>query len=96
MRLLAPFTPHMAEELWAKLGLQPSVATAPWPEFDPAQLVDDAVQMPIAIKGKVRSHLLVPKAAPPANSKRSRSPTNASRNCSSVRRCTKSSSSPAA
>jgi leucyl-tRNA synthetase len=65
-RLIAPFTPHVAEELWQKLGQQPSIATAPWPAFDPAQLVDDAVEMPIAIKGKVRSHLLVPKAATPA------------------------------
>ena len=65
VRLLAPFAPHMAEELWAKLGQQPSVATQPWPEFDRAQLVDDSVQMPIAIKGKVRSHVLVPTGAAP-------------------------------
>jgi leucyl-tRNA synthetase len=42
------------------------VAHAAWPAFDPAQLVDDTVQMPIAIKGKVRSHLTVPKDAKPA------------------------------
>ena len=65
VRLLSPFAPHVAEELWRKLGEQTSVATAPWPEFDPAKLVDDAVQMPIAIKGKVRSHLTVPKDATP-------------------------------
>jgi leucyl-tRNA synthetase len=66
VRLLAPFTPHVAEELWHKLGERTSIALAPWPAFDPAQLVDDAVQMPIAIKGKVRSHLTVPKDATPA------------------------------
>ncbi len=65
VRLLAPFAPHMAEELQSKLGLQASVATQPWPEVDPAQLVDDSVQMPIAIKGKVRSHVMVPNGAAP-------------------------------
>ena len=63
VRLLAPFTPHVAEELWSKLGEQPSITTAPWPEFDPAQLVEDEVEMPIAIKGKVRSHVRVPAGA---------------------------------
>jgi leucyl-tRNA synthetase len=66
VRLLAPFAPHVAEELWHKLGETTSVAHAAWPAFDPAQLVDDTVQMPIAIKGKVRSHLTVPKDAKPA------------------------------
>ncbi len=58
-RMLAPFAPHLAEELWAKLGEAPSVATQPWPEHDPAMLVEDQVEMPVAIKGKVRSKLMV-------------------------------------
>ena len=62
-RLLAPFAPHLAEELWHKLGEQPSIAHASWPSFDQAQLVDDTVEMPIAIKGKVRSKLTVPAGA---------------------------------
>jgi leucyl-tRNA synthetase len=65
-RLLSPFAPHLAEELWHKLGEQPSIAHAAWPSYDPAQLVDDTVEMPIAIKGKVRSKLTVPTGADPA------------------------------
>ena len=63
VRVLAPFAPHVAEELWAKLGEQPSIANAPWPSYDRAQLVDDTVEVPIAIKGKVRSHVVAPAGA---------------------------------
>jgi leucyl-tRNA synthetase len=59
-RVLSPFAPHVAEELWSKLGEQPSVAEQPWPEYDPALLVEDEVEMPVAIKGKVRSRMMVP------------------------------------
>jgi leucyl-tRNA synthetase len=65
-RVLSPFAPHMAEELWHKLGEPASIAHAAWPTFDPAQLVDDTVELPIAIKGKVRSKLSVPADAEPA------------------------------
>ena len=66
----------MAEELWTKLGLQASIAHAAVAAFDPAQLVDDSVQMPIAIKGKVRSHVIVPNGADAGGARRrSRSPT---------------------
>ncbi len=63
LRVLAPFAPHLAEELWERIGERPSIAHAPWPDYDPALLVDASVQMPIAIKGKVRSHLQVPSDA---------------------------------
>jgi leucyl-tRNA synthetase len=63
LRLLAPFAPHVAEELWCKIGEQPSVGDQPWPSHDPALLVDATVEMPIAIKGKVRGHVLVPTEA---------------------------------
>jgi len=62
-RMLAPFAPHIAEELWSKLGQQPAVSDAPWPSYDPAQLVDDTVEVPVAIKGKVRSHVVAPSGA---------------------------------
>jgi leucyl-tRNA synthetase len=61
--LLAPFAPHIAEELWARLGETTSIATASWPSYDEAQLHDEEVEMPIAIQGKVRSHIKVPAGA---------------------------------
>jgi leucyl-tRNA synthetase len=63
LRLLSPFAPHIAEELWEAIGREAPCSTRPWPEFDPAQLVDAQVEMPVAIKGKVRSHLTVPSQA---------------------------------
>jgi leucyl-tRNA synthetase len=60
VRILAPFAPHVCEELWMKLGEQPSITQQSWPEYDAAQLVDDQTEMPIAIRGKVRAHIAVP------------------------------------
>ncbi len=57
---LAPFVPHLAEEIWAKLGHQPSVADAAWPKVDPAMLKDDEIEMPVQILGKVRGRIMVP------------------------------------
>lgn len=62
-RLLAPFAPHMAEELWHKLGHEDLVSLAQWPSYDPAQLHDDTVEVPVQIMGKVRHRLMVPAAA---------------------------------
>lgn len=59
VRTLAPFAPHMAEELWAKLGLPAPVSRAQWPTYDPAMLSDDTVEVPVQILGKVRSKILV-------------------------------------
>jgi leucyl-tRNA synthetase len=70
LRVLAPFAPHIAEELWSLLGAQASIALESWPTHDPAQLVDASVEMPIAIKGKVRGHLLVPSDADAATLER--------------------------
>ncbi len=58
--LLAPLAPHMAEELWSKLGHAKSIAHAPWPAFDPAMLVDDEVEIAVQVMGKVRARLMVP------------------------------------
>ncbi len=63
VRLLAPFTPHVAEELWHRLGQQKahgSVAVQPWPTFDEAMLVDDEIEVPVQILGKLRSKIVVP------------------------------------
>jgi leucyl-tRNA synthetase len=64
--ILAPFAPHMAEELWHRLGHATSVALASWPKHDPAMLVDDEVEMPVQILGKIKARIMVPtKATPP-------------------------------
>jgi leucyl-tRNA synthetase len=57
--LLAPFAPHLAEELWAELGHGPSVAQQPWPIADPVWLTDSHVTVPVQINGKLRGTLLV-------------------------------------
>lgn len=57
--LLAPFAPHLAEELWAMLGGKPSVSQQPWPIFDPALTVSDRLTIPIQINGKLRGKLEV-------------------------------------
>jgi leucyl-tRNA synthetase len=61
--LLAPFAPHLAEQLWAELGQQPSVAQQPWPTADPAWLVESHVTVPVQINGKLRATIVVEAAA---------------------------------
>ena len=63
LRLLAPFAPHLAEELWHQLGGSSSVHRAGWPVLDPTALVQDSVDLVIQIKGKVRGTIQVPAAA---------------------------------
>jgi leucyl-tRNA synthetase len=62
-RVLSPFAPHMAEELWHKLGMPGAVTLASWPSYDEAQLRDDSVEIPVQIMGKVRHRLVVPSDA---------------------------------
>ena len=61
IRLTAPAAPHLAEEAWAALGGEGMVVNAPWPEFDPAMLVDDQVTLAIQINGKLRDTLHAPR-----------------------------------
>jgi leucyl-tRNA synthetase len=58
--LVAPVAPHMAEELWAFLGKPYSVHTQAWPAWDPAMLVEDEIEIPVQINGKVRGRVTVP------------------------------------
>ena len=60
LTLLAPFAPHLAEELWQKLGGAGSIHRQRWPLADPAALVRDTIPLVIQIKGKVRGQLEVP------------------------------------
>jgi leucyl-tRNA synthetase len=58
-QLMAPMVPHLAEDIWARLGGEGLVAQAPWPKADPAMLVADTVTLPIQINGKRRSEITV-------------------------------------
>src|SRR5690606_17041745 len=63
VQLLAPMMPHLAESCWLVLGKSGMVTVAPWPEIDPALLVDDTVVMAVQVNGKRRGEVTVPKAA---------------------------------
>ncbi|MCC5833226.1 MAG: leucine--tRNA ligase [Opitutales bacterium] len=63
VRMVAPLAPHMAEELWERLGEQPSVCDAGWPEFDGSLLVEDQVQIGFLVNGKPRGEGVVAKDA---------------------------------
>ena len=60
VKLLAPVAPHIAEELWSKLGHSESITYGTWPAFDEAKLVDNEVEIVIQINGKVKTKLMVP------------------------------------
>jgi leucyl-tRNA synthetase len=55
--LLAPFAPHLTEELWEVLGRPPSVSQQPWPIFDPGLTVSDRLTIPIQVNGRLRTKL---------------------------------------
>ncbi|MAI67602.1 MAG: leucine--tRNA ligase [Phycisphaerae bacterium] len=63
VRLLAPFAPHITQEIYSKLGQQGYIADAQWPTFDPEQLVADSLELPVQIMGKVRGRVTVPAGA---------------------------------
>jgi leucyl-tRNA synthetase len=58
--MLAPLVPHVAEELWHRLGGTGSVVWTTFPEADPALLVEDTVELPVQVNGKVRGRVTVP------------------------------------
>ncbi|MDY0323976.1 MAG: leucine--tRNA ligase [Candidatus Carbobacillus sp.] len=61
VKLIAPITPHLGEELWSRLGYQTSLAYEPWPTYDVRYLESDVVEMVIQVNGKVRAHIQVDK-----------------------------------
>jgi leucyl-tRNA synthetase len=60
IRLLAPFAPHFAEEMWEKLGYSYSIFNQPWPKFEQSALVKDVVELGVQVNGKVRAKIEVP------------------------------------
>ena len=70
IRLLAPFSPHLAEELWHQMGGTESVHRQRWPVLDPEALVQETVDVVIQVKGKVRGTIKVPSDADKATLER--------------------------
>ena len=58
--LLSPFAPHMAEEIWEKLGSKQSVFAQSWPTYDPAMLKSDTIEIALQINGKLRGNITIP------------------------------------
>ncbi|MGZ3455870.1 MAG: class I tRNA ligase family protein, partial [Polyangiales bacterium] len=67
--ILSPFAPHLAEEIWERLGHTKSLAYEPWPAFDPALTVDDEVEMAVQVNGKVRSKVRLRRDATEADAR---------------------------
>ncbi|MBX3378592.1 MAG: leucine--tRNA ligase [Phycisphaeraceae bacterium] len=64
--MLSPLAPHIAEEIWSRLGMTETsgcVSTQVWPVVDEQMLVDDSVEMPVQVQGKVRARITVPTGA---------------------------------
>ena len=60
VKLLSPFAPHIAEELWAYLGSDHTIAYEKWPELNEEYLVEDTIAYPVQVNGKVRANIEVP------------------------------------
>ncbi len=63
VKLLAPVAPHVAEELWEKLGHNETLAYEAWPQFDESKLVENEVEIVIQVNGKVKEKMNVPTEA---------------------------------
>jgi leucyl-tRNA synthetase len=63
VRLVAPMVPHLAEQAWSTMGRDGLIADAPWPEADPALLVEDEVTIAVQVNGKLRDTLTAPRGA---------------------------------
>ena len=59
LHLLNPFVPHMTEELFEILGEKDTIANTPWPTYDEAKTIDDEIEIPIQVNGKVKATILV-------------------------------------
>lgn len=64
VQCLAPFAPHIAEELWATLGFQSSISESEWPAFDVGLCEDAEIEMAVQVNGRVRGRITIPKQAP--------------------------------
>ncbi|MBX3155425.1 MAG: leucine--tRNA ligase [Deltaproteobacteria bacterium] len=63
VKILAPFAPHVAEEIWQRLGHTTSITAEPWPAFDEAKLARDVLHIGVQVSGKLRAQIEVPSDA---------------------------------
>ncbi len=63
VKILAPFAPHLGEEMWHRLGHTESITYAPWPAFDAAKLARDVMTLGVQVNGKLRGEISVPSDA---------------------------------
>ncbi|MEQ8767913.1 MAG: leucine--tRNA ligase [Planctomycetota bacterium] len=63
LKLLSPFAPHFAEEVWHRLGHTDTMSYVAWPSFDPELLVENTITLPISVQGKVRARIEIHKDA---------------------------------
>jgi len=63
LRLLSPITPHISHHLWRELEFGEDVLAAPWPEHDPAALIEDVIELVVQVNGKKRGDVRVPREA---------------------------------
>ena len=61
LQILAPFAPHITEEIWSNLGEKKSIHKSPWPKYDKKKIVDDKVKIAIQVNGRVRSEIKIGK-----------------------------------
>jgi leucyl-tRNA synthetase len=61
LRLIEPITPHIAEEIWQQLGHAETLSDVPWPQADPALVVDDTVTIAVQVRGKMRGTVELPR-----------------------------------
>jgi leucyl-tRNA synthetase len=69
LQLLNPFAPHMTEELNQILGADKTINETPWPTYDEAKTIDDEIEIPVQLNGKVKDVIKVPKDAEEAEVK---------------------------
>jgi leucyl-tRNA synthetase len=67
LRLLAPFVPHVAHELWEVCGHRGTLGAERWPEADRTAIVRNVIELPVQVNGKVRGRIMVPVGAPEAD-----------------------------
>ncbi|HEY9577854.1 MAG TPA: leucine--tRNA ligase, partial [Pseudobacillus sp.] len=63
VKLLSPIAPHLAEEMWEKLGHQGTISYQPWPTYDESKLVDNEVEIVVQVNGKMKTKLMISKEA---------------------------------
>ena len=60
VKLLSPVAPHIAEELWNRFGHDNTITYEAWPTYDESKLVDESIEIPVQVNGKVRTTITVP------------------------------------